>query len=49
LKNGKTPASMDVEEEHDDKPLPMRPRGHKATAPDMKLKGCHRSCIELDL
>jgi hypothetical protein len=37
LKNGKAPASVDVEEEDDDKPtLPKRPRGHKATAFDMK-------------
>jgi hypothetical protein len=37
LKNGKAPASVDVEEEDDDKPtLPKRPRGHKATTSDMK-------------
>jgi hypothetical protein len=37
LKNGKAPASVDVEEEDDDKPtLPKRPRGHKAMTSDMK-------------
>jgi hypothetical protein len=37
LKNGKAPASVDVEEEDDDKPtLPKRSWGHKATASDMK-------------
>jgi hypothetical protein len=37
LKNGRAPASVNVEEEDDDKPtLPKRPRGHKATTSDMK-------------
>jgi hypothetical protein len=37
LKNGKTLAIVDIEDEDDDKvTLPRRPRGHKATASDMK-------------
>jgi hypothetical protein len=37
LKNGQAPASVDVEEEDDDKPtLPKGPRGHKATTSDIK-------------
>jgi hypothetical protein len=39
LKSGKAPASMDIEEEDDDKPtLSNRPRGHKATTSDMKKR-----------
>jgi hypothetical protein len=37
LKNGKAPATVDIEDEDGDKTtLPRRPRGHKATASDMK-------------
>jgi hypothetical protein len=37
LKNGKVPATMDIEGEDGDKVnLPRRPRGHKATTSDMK-------------
>jgi hypothetical protein len=37
LKNGKAPATVDLEEEAGDKgTLPHRPRGHKAKASDIK-------------
>jgi hypothetical protein len=37
LKNGKVPATMDIEDDNSDKAtLPHRPRGHKAMASDMK-------------
>jgi hypothetical protein len=37
LKNGKAPATMDIEDDDNDKAtLPRRPRGHKATTSDMK-------------
>jgi hypothetical protein len=38
LKDGKASATVDLEEEDCDKgTLPCRPRGHKATASDIKL------------
>jgi hypothetical protein len=50
LKNGKAPATVDLEKEDGDKgTLPHTPRGHKATASDIKLTCCRRSCIERDL
>jgi hypothetical protein len=37
LKNDKEPATIDIEDEDGDKvTLPHRPRGHKATASDIK-------------
>jgi hypothetical protein len=37
LKNGKAPATVDIEDEDGDQTtLPRRPRGHKAMASDMK-------------